>query len=140
MKFDSFHGKGAGWIMTATASGGLVLENTAIFSGKTWVEIDLRDMVIRKKWKLLGCSGSRTYELDDLMAVQIKESNTILEGYNITSFGVYLASGDRKIRVSLTDNLSEARLIQRAITEFLERSEAKDSSAINTDTSGARIP
>jgi hypothetical protein len=91
----------------------------------TCTEIDLKDRVIRKTWRLIGISYSSTYELDNHVTVQIKEKSTILEGYNITSFLVYLANKGRKILISSTDDLNEARLIQSQISEFLDGSPVK---------------
>jgi hypothetical protein len=114
----------AGWIMTIKENGRLVVEDVANMAGKTCTEIDLKDRVIRKTWKLMGFARFRTYELDNHVTVQIKDTSTILEGYSITSFGVYLAGRDRKIRISSTGDLKEARLIQNEITAFLKEAQS----------------
>lgn len=85
----------------------------------------------------MGFARSRTYELDNHVAVQIKDNSTILEGYDITSFEVYITSRGRKIRISSTDNLNEAHLIQSEITEFLKESPVKCPTNMNTTASRA---
>jgi len=100
--------------MTAKKNRRLVVEDAV-----TCTEIDLNDRVIRKTWKLMGFAHCRTYELDDHVTVQIKDTSTILEGYKITMFGVYLAGRGREIRMSSTGDIKEAHLIQSRITEFL---------------------
>lgn len=123
--------------VTTTENCRLVVKDEAIFTGKTLTEIDLNDRVIRRTWKLMGFAHSRTYELGNNVAVQIKDTSTILEGYNITSFGVYLTSRGREIRISSTGDLNEARLIQSQITEFLKESSVKFPTNMNTTASGA---
>lgn len=141
MDADSFDGhsrkNGTDRIMTTKENCRLVVEDVENIAGKTCTEIDLKDGVIRKTWKLMGFARSRTYELDSHVAVQIKDKSTILEGYNITSFGVYITSRSRKIRISSTDDLNEARFIQSEITEFLKKSAGKCPANMSTTASGA---
>jgi hypothetical protein len=97
----------------------LVVEDAAVMAGEIRTEIDLKDRVIRRTWKLMGFARSRTYGLDDHMAVEIRDNSTTLEGYCISSFVVYLAGRGGKIRISLTDDLKEALRIWKEIAEFL---------------------
>ncbi len=103
----------------------LIAEDTALLACKTRTEIDLRHRVIRKMWKLMGFVRSKTYVLDNHVAVQVKDNSTILEGYSILSFGVYLINNGRKIRISSADELEKACLIQTQIAEFLEKAAIK---------------
>jgi hypothetical protein len=119
--------KEIGGIVTTKENSRLVLEDTTLMAGETRAEIDLTDGVILKTWKLLGFSQSRRYEIDDNIAVQIKDNSTMIEGYNIASFGVYLRGRGGTIRISSTVDLQEARLIRDEITEFLKESAAKSS-------------
>jgi hypothetical protein len=97
--------------------GRLVMEDVA-----TRTEIGRNGRAIRKTWMLMGLAHSRTYVLDDHAAVQIIDKGTVFEGYTIITFGVYLISKGRKIRLSSTGDLKQARLIQGQITEFLKES------------------
>jgi hypothetical protein len=111
--------------MTTNENSRQVLEDATLMAGETRTEIDLKNRVIRKTWKLLGFSRSRTYNIDDHVAVQIQDNSSMLEGYKIASFGVYLTGKGGTIRISSTDDLKEASLIRDEIAEFLKESEVK---------------
>jgi hypothetical protein len=83
-------------------------------------EIDLNDREVRKTWKLMGFLHCRTYELDNHATVHIKDKSTILEGYDLTLFGVYLASRGRNVSILLTADLNEARIIEGRVIDFLK--------------------
>ena len=115
----------------------LVVEDVASLGVNTRTEIDLNDGVIRRTWKMMGFTFSRTSDLDRHAAVQIKEENTIFEGYNINLLCVYLISRGRKIRVVSADDYNKACLIQNQITEFLKESAVKCPVNMNTTACGA---
>ena len=111
--------------MAAKENCRFVVEDATIFAGKRSTEIYPEDRAIRKTWKLIGFTLSRTYEFDNNVAVQIKDKSTLFEGYNITSFGVYITCRGRKIWIFSTDDLDAARLIQSQITDVLKKSATK---------------
>jgi hypothetical protein len=113
--------------MPAKENSRLVLEDATPIGGKTRTEIDLKDRVIRKTWRLLRLSRSRTYEIGNHAVVEIQDNSTMLEGYNIASFGVYLTGRSGTIRIASTDDLKEAYLIRDATTEFLKESAGEGS-------------
>ena len=126
-------------IMTAKENCRIVVDDAVMIAGRTRTEIDLKDRVIRKTWKLMGFARSRTDDLDNHVAVQIKDKSTILEGYTITLFEVYLTSRGKKMRILSTADLNEARLIRSQITEFLKESAIKCLTKMNTTASGASM-
>ncbi len=101
-------------------------------------EIDLKDRVIRKTWKLMGLILNNTYDLDSHETVLIKDKRMTLEGYNISSFEVHIANRAMKIRVSSSDDLNKARLIQSEIFAFLKKSAARCLADVNAAALGAR--
>jgi hypothetical protein len=124
--FDEHVGKNeTDGIIPTKQSCRLVVEDVASIAGNTRTEIDLADRVIRKTWKIMGFAYSRTYHLDRHVVVHIKDKSSIVEGYSITSFGVYIASRGRKIQVSSADDFLGARFIQSRIFEFLKESSVK---------------
>jgi hypothetical protein len=80
-----------------------------------------RILVLDDGASLIGFAYARTYELDSQAALCIKDKSTIIEGYAMTFFVVYLISGEQKIRFLSTNSLKEARHIQSQITEFLKK-------------------
>jgi hypothetical protein len=101
-------------------------------------EIDLKERVIRKTWKLMGLVLNNTYELDGHETAFIKDKSMALEGYNITSFEVYIANRGMKIRVSWSDDFNEARVIQSEIAAFLKKSAIGCPADVNATASGAQ--
>jgi hypothetical protein len=122
---DTFVKKAKDGAMITIENCRLVAEDTALLTCRTRAEIDLAGGVIRKMWKLMGFVRSRTYELDTHVAVKVKDRSTILEGYRIPSFGVYLINNGREIRMSSTDELKKACLVQNRLIEFLEAAAVK---------------
>jgi hypothetical protein len=116
-----------GGIITAKENCRLVFEDTTPMTAKTRIELDLKDRVLRKTWKLLGFSRSRTYRIDDRAGVQIQDNSILIEGYKITSFSMYITGRSGTIRISSADDLKEARLVPDEITEFLKEATAEGS-------------
>ncbi len=100
-------------------------------------EIDLKEKVIRKTWKLMGLVLNNTYDLDCHETAFIKDKSMNLEGYNITSFEVYIVNRGMKIRVSSSDDLNEACLIQSEIDTFLKKSTIRCPDDVNATASRA---
>ena len=111
----------------------LVVKDTVTVTG-----IDLKDKVIRKTWKLMGLVLNNTYELDSHETAFIKDKSMVLEGYNITSFEVYIVNRGMKIRVSSSDDFNEARLIQSEIAAFMKKSAIGCPADVNATASRAQ--
>jgi|GEM_PF-2994257 len=83
--------------------------------------IDLSAGTITRTRKFFVFTWRKAYSIDDYPEIEIQDMSQLMEGYQLPLFVVYLAGNDRRLRIYSTDNLMEATITQKTISDFLQR-------------------
>lgn len=100
----------------------VLLGSIAFTSRQAVTEINLADRTISKTWKIGAYARQKVYPLDDIVAVEIKDKDRMIEGYSLPFFSVQLVGRRKQITIYSTDDSEEAKAMQAEVAAFLKQS------------------